>query len=116
MQWIPFGVLPASAVQRLLSCSVLVVTSPSFSMNDSKRLCRIARQRCERFNSKEYPEQWGGQGGRLWDNVRSLVVYGTRMGPSGLLGLVQVSESETSAQTRPQSLFTLHSLLFTHPS
>ena len=60
-------------------------------MNDSKRLCRIASQPRERHNSKQYPAEWAEETrGRLWDGVRSLMVYGTNMGPSGLLGLVQV--------------------------
>ena len=42
-QWVPFGILPESEIRRIIQCTVLVITSPSFSLTDIKRLCREAK-------------------------------------------------------------------------
>lgn len=42
-QWIPFGVLPDKSIVKLLECTVLFITSPSFSFNDAKRVARLVR-------------------------------------------------------------------------
>ena len=80
VQWIPFGICPDEAIKRILTCTVLAITSPSFSMNDSKRLCNIARGSCTLTDTKT----------PLWNNIKSLLLYGTKMGPSGILGFLNL--------------------------
>ncbi len=80
VQWIPFGICPDEAIKRLLTCTVLAITSPSFSMNDSKRLCNIARKSYKLTDNKA----------SLWSNIKSLLLYGTKMGPSGILGFLNL--------------------------
>jgi hypothetical protein len=43
----PVGILPDREIARALQCTVLVVTSPSFSVQDSKRFCAVARESAE---------------------------------------------------------------------
>lgn len=62
MRWVPFSLLPNPAIARILTCTVLVITSPSFSVHDSQRIVYI----CKRFP-------------HLWANLRSLFVYGTSL-------------------------------------
>ena len=62
MRWVPFCVLPNPAIARVLTCTVLVITSPSFSVYDSQRIVYM----CKRFP-------------HLWANLRSLFVYGTSL-------------------------------------
>jgi hypothetical protein len=84
VQWIPFGICPDEAIKRLLTCTVLAITSPSFSMNDSKRLCNIARK-SYKLTDTSVP---------LWNNIQSLLLYGTKMGPSGILGFLNLGISK----------------------
>lgn len=79
IQWIPFGVLPQPEILRLLTCTVLILTSSSLSMNDSKRIARIVNLK--------------GHRSITWANIRSLVVYGTKLGHSGLYGLLDIGVS-----------------------
>lgn len=79
IQWVPFGILPESEITRLLSCTVLVICSPSFSMNDCKRLNKVI---CFEDNRN-----------RLWWNIRSVIIYGTNIGSSGLFGLLDIGVS-----------------------
>lgn len=74
VKWVPFGMLAEAAVSRLLVCSSLVITSPSFSMTDCKKLCAVVEK------SKH----------RLWKNIRCLLVKGTCMGPSGLSKIIEL--------------------------
>jgi hypothetical protein len=74
VKWVPFGMLAEAAVSRLLVCSSLVITSPSFSMTDCKKLCAAVEK-------SKY---------RLWKNIRSLLVKGTCMGPSGLSKIIEL--------------------------
>lgn len=43
-QWVPFGILPDPHIQKLLESTVFVVTSPSFSVTDAKRISRLVRE------------------------------------------------------------------------
>lgn len=74
LRWIPFAILPNPAIARLLTCTALVITSPSFCFHDIQRIVYM----CKRFP-------------HLWMNIRSLFVYGTSLnrgrGLSNLLNL-----------------------------
>lgn len=74
MRWIPFAILPNPAIARLLTCTALIITSPSFCFHDIQRIVYM----CKRFP-------------HLWANIRSLFVYGTSLnrgrGLSNLLNL-----------------------------
>ena len=74
VKWVPFGILAEAAITRLLICTSLIISSPSFSMTDCKKLCAVVEK--SKF--------------RLWKNIRSLLVTGTSMGPSGLLKLLSL--------------------------
>ena len=73
-KWIPFAILPEEGVVRLLTCTALVVTSPSFGLQDSMRIVYY----CRRYK-------------HLWSNIKALHVYGTRLahGP-GLRNLLNL--------------------------
>jgi tetratricopeptide (TPR) repeat protein len=77
VKWIPFAILPDSEITKLLTCTILSITSPSFTSTDCKRLARIARIHQQR--SRKAVD--------LWSRMHSLVIYGTRMGESGLSAL-----------------------------
>lgn len=87
VQWVPFGILPDASIIRLLTCTSLVLTSPSFSMSDSKRLCSIARK------TYTYEKRTKCH----WDNVTSLLIYGTRMGSSGLLSFINLGVNKLTS-------------------
>lgn len=96
VQWIPFGLIYDAAIYRILTCTVLAITSPSFSMNDSKRLCAIAKQPIPHSEEWEPHQRQGGGPDNIvspkvmWDNIRSLIIYGTKMGPSGMLAMMRL--------------------------
>ena len=73
-QWIPFGVLPEREVIRLVQCTVLIISSPSFSMQDCKRMTHIIKNHA--MDS--------------WLRLKSLFVGGTRMGISGLRDILNL--------------------------
>lgn len=73
-QWIPFGILPEREIIRLVQCTVLILSSPSFSMQDCKRMTTII---------KKYSLD-------SWKRLKSLFVGGTRMGISGLRDLLEL--------------------------
>jgi tetratricopeptide (TPR) repeat protein len=64
--WVPFASLPEEAVVRLLTCTILVITSPSFTIQDSMRMVYI----CKKYS-------------HLWSNVKSLLIYGTQLAKHG---------------------------------
>jgi hypothetical protein len=73
-QWLPFGVLPEREIIRLVQCTVLILSSPSFSMQDCKRMTYIIKQ-----NAMD-----------SWKRLKSLFVGGTRIGMSGLRDLLSL--------------------------
>ena len=79
VQWAPFGILPDSAILRLLTCTILSVTSPSFTANDAKRICKIVSNIGNVDNDLN-----------PWYNIRSLLVYSTKMGASGLNNIISL--------------------------
>ena len=86
VQWAPFGILPDSAIVRLLTCTILSITSPSFTANDVKRMCKIIRD----FGSVDDDLN-------PWHNIKSLLIYGTRMGGSGINNLLSLNISHLSS-------------------
>ena len=89
-QWVPFGILPDREIARTLQCTVLVVTSPSFSVQDSKRFCTVAAET------------------ECWRRIRSLFIYGTIMGPSGLKNFVDLGLAHLKSLTIGQTRMTHH--------
>ena len=79
MQWAPFGILPDSAILRLLTCTILSITSPSFTANDAKRMCKLVSNIGSVDNDLN-----------PWYNIRSLLIYGTKMGSSGLNNIINL--------------------------
>lgn len=90
-QWVPFGILPDREIERSLQCTVLVVTSPSFSVQDSKRFCTVGKSSSD-----------------SWSRIRSLFIYGTRMGPSGLKNFVDLGLGQMKSITFGQTKLTHH--------
>jgi len=86
VQWAPFGILPDSAIVRLLTCTILSITSPSFTANDAKRMCKIVRDIGSVDNDLN-----------PWFNIKSLFLYGTRMGGSGLNNILNLTISHLSS-------------------
>jgi hypothetical protein len=85
-KWAPFASLPEEAIVRLLTCTVLVITSPSFSLQD----CLRVKYTCSKFS-------------HLWSNIKSLHIYGTRLGHgTGLQSLLELG------------LKYIHTLAFSH--
>lgn len=74
---VPFGIVSDEGIARLLCCSSLIISSPSFSLTDAGRLCGVVEK------SKR----------RLWKNIRSFYAYGTIMGPDGLKEILQLGMS-----------------------
>lgn len=80
------GIMPDVEIERLLKCTVLVITSPSFGMQDSRRLSSIAVGDLNR-----------------WLNIRSMMVFGTRMGESGLNMLLSLGVSHFQVKKNPKT-------------
>lgn len=74
VHWVPFGILPDAAIARLLCCSLLSITSPSFGPVDAHRIAHVV----------------AASRNRLWANLRALSVYGTRLGDAGILTLLRL--------------------------
>ncbi|CAE7394647.1 unnamed protein product, partial [Symbiodinium microadriaticum] len=89
-QWVPFGILPDREIARALQCTVLVVTSPSFSVQDSKRFCTVAAKSDN------------------WKRIRSLFIYGTIMGPSGLKNFMDLGVANMKSLTIGQTRMSHH--------
>jgi tetratricopeptide (TPR) repeat protein len=91
VQWIPFGIIPDIQIKHLLTCTSLAITSSSFSMNDSKRLCVEAKKNTTKLNPNlSFREQLLIKDKCLWDNLKSLFIYGTKMGPSGIKSILKL--------------------------
>mmetsp|Transcript_3827 Transcript_3827/g.5954 ORF Transcript_3827/g.5954 Transcript_3827/m.5954 type:complete len:1046 (+) Transcript_3827:145-3282(+) len=91
-QWVPFGILPAREIERTVQCTVLVITSPSFSCQDSKRFCHVVAQ-----SAKD-----------SWSRMKSLFIYGTRMGPSGLKNIINLGVAHMKTLSIGQTNMTHH--------
>jgi len=73
-KWIPFAILPEEAVVRLLTCTVLVITSPSFALQESMRIV----YQCMKLT-------------HLWSNIKALHIYGTKLANGrGLQNLIKL--------------------------
>jgi len=74
-QWIPFSVLPDPSIARLLCCSLLTITSPSFCLLDALRVKHVVE----------------ASSNRLWANLRGLsLIECTRITAEGLLILLRL--------------------------
>ncbi len=73
-RWVPFCILPDAAIARLLCCSLLSITSPSFGPMDAHRVSQVS-------NKSQH---------RLWANLRALSLYETSLGDEGLITLLQL--------------------------
>ncbi len=80
VQWVPFSILPDSSIARLLCCSQLSIVSPSFGLLESIRLCHVVKL----------------SNNRLWANVRSLMIFGTRMKDVGIFKLLNLQNPALS--------------------
>lgn len=105
LQWIPFSILPDSAILRLVSSNTrtLGITSPSFTMNDAKRLARVVKA-CKRKFDVQQLQQFGPENTASfekmqrttvprelpWYSLTSLIIYGTKMNYSGLKTLLDL--------------------------
>jgi tetratricopeptide (TPR) repeat protein len=72
-KWIPFALLPEEAVVRIMTCTILTITSTSFSTQDSMRIVYVCRK---------YPH--------LWSNIKSLLLFGTKLGAHGGVGIINL--------------------------
>ena len=82
-QWIPFGVLPEREIVRLVQCTVLILSSPSFSMQDCKRMTFVIKKSA--MDS--------------WFRLKSLFIGGTRIGMSGLRDILNLGISHMKSLT-----------------
>jgi hypothetical protein len=74
VHWVPFSILPDAAIARLLCCSLLSITSPSFGPIDAHRIAHVV----------------AASRNRLWAHLRALSVYETRLGDAGILTLLSL--------------------------
>jgi len=82
-KWIPFAILPEEAVVRLLTCTVLVITSPSFGLQESMRIV----YQCMKFT-------------HLWSNIKALHIYGTKLAHGhGLQNLIKLGLNDMHTLT-----------------
>jgi len=82
-KWIPFAILSEEAVVRLLTCTVLVITSPSFGLQESMRVV----YQCMKYT-------------HLWSNIKALHIYGTNLAHGrGLQNMIKLGLTDMHTLT-----------------